>query len=46
LVFAIHLFLGGVDKAYAADRTSKGYIKDKFKAIILVEDSDKVEYLY
>jgi uncharacterized membrane protein YqgA involved in biofilm formation len=46
LVIAIHLFLGGVDKAYATDRASKGYIKDKSKVIILVEDSDKVEYLY
>jgi hypothetical protein len=45
LVIAIHLFLGGVDKAYA-DRASKGYIKDKYKIIILVGDSDKVEYLF
>ena len=46
LVIAIHIFLGGVDKAYAADRASKGYIKDKSKVIIFVGDSDKVEYLY
>lgn len=39
LLIAICIFFGGVDKAYAANIASKGYIKDKSKVIILVGDS-------